>query len=58
MTSTIRLLGALPLIALLTACVGTANNTVNTQGELESALDTSIDGDGTVPGPGGTAVQP
>jgi hypothetical protein len=55
MTNTLKILTALPLIALLSACMA-GGNTVSSEGELEATLDEDIDGDGTIPGPGGAEL--
>lgn len=49
MTVPLKLLTALPLVALMSACVAGGNNTVDSQSDLEASLDSDIDGDGTVP---------
>ncbi|MFO6464792.1 hypothetical protein [uncultured Jannaschia sp.] len=49
MTTSLKLLTALPLIALLSACVG-ANDRVDTLSEIEANNDTDIVGDGMVIG--------
>ena len=57
MTLTTKLLTALPLALLLGGCVTNGTNEpVDSVGDLESTVDSDIDGDGTVPGPGGTPV--
>ncbi|UWQ21672.1 hypothetical protein [Jannaschia sp. W003] len=46
MTRTWKLLVALPVVALLAGCMGTAGSTDTS---LEATLDQDIDGDGTIP---------
>ncbi|WP_299816442.1 hypothetical protein [uncultured Jannaschia sp.] len=48
MTTPLKLLIALPFVALMAGCVG-ANDPVNTVSEIEATTDSDIDGDGTVP---------
>ena len=48
MTTPLKLLTALPIVALMAGCVG-ANDPVNTTSEIEATLDSDIDGDGTIP---------
>ncbi|MDB2407123.1 hypothetical protein N9W17_01145 [Jannaschia sp.] len=48
MTAPLKLLTALPLIALTAGCVAGGNDVVNTPAEIEATTDTDIDGDGTV----------
>jgi hypothetical protein len=48
MTGTLKALSALPLIALLAACVG-GGAQVETQSEIEATLDEDIDNDGSIP---------
>lgn len=57
MTTLAKSLTALSLVAALAACNGAGNNRVDTIGEVEATTDTAITGS-TVPGPGGTQVQP
>jgi len=49
MTPQIKLLTALPLIALTAGCVGGGDDVVDTQSEIEATTDTDIDSDGTIP---------
>ncbi|WGH80070.1 hypothetical protein [Jannaschia ovalis] len=55
MSTTLKTLTALPLIALLAACQ--AGGGVETEAGLEATLDQDIDGDGTIPGPTGAELQ-
>jgi hypothetical protein len=49
MTTPLKIIVALPLIALLAGCVSGADGGINSQSELEDTLDQDIDGDGTIP---------
>ena len=57
MTTTLKMLTALSLTAVIAGCQAAGNNRVDTVGEIEATTDTAISGE-TVPGPGGTQVQP
>ena len=48
MTTPLKLLTALPIVALMAGCVG-ANDPVDTVSEIEATTDSDIDGDGSVP---------
>jgi hypothetical protein len=48
MDRTLKLMTALPLVALLAACVG-GGGQVDTASEIEATLDQDIDNDGTIP---------
>ncbi len=48
MTTPLKLLTALPIVALMAGCVP-ANDPVNTTSEIEATTDSDIDGDGTIP---------
>jgi hypothetical protein len=48
MTPALKLLTALPLVALLSACVG-GGAQVETPDEIEGTLDQDIDNDGSIP---------
>ncbi|WP_167766911.1 hypothetical protein [Jannaschia formosa] len=49
MTAPLKLLTALPLIALTAGCVAGGNDVVNTPSEIEATTDQDIDSDGTIP---------
>ncbi len=57
MTISIKLLTAVSLAAFVAACQAGGNDRVDTIGEIEATTDSTIQGQ-TVPGPGGTQVQP
>ncbi len=57
MTTTLKMLTALSLTVLIAGCQAGGNNRVDTLGEIEATTDTAIQGQ-TVPGPGGSQVQP
>ena len=44
----LKLLTALPLMALTTACVQGGNDVVDTQAEIEATTDQDVDGDGSI----------
>ncbi|CUH38862.1 hypothetical protein JSE7799_01580 [Jannaschia seosinensis] len=48
MKTSSKLLIALPLMTLLTACNAAGNDPVDTRNEIEATLDRDIDGDGMV----------
>ncbi len=48
MTLPLKLLTALPLVALAAACVPGGNDVVDTPAEVEATVDQDIDGDGTI----------
>ncbi|MCK0168138.1 hypothetical protein MWU52_11290 [Jannaschia sp. S6380] len=49
MSLPLKMLTALPLIALTAGCVAGGNDRVDTLSEIEATTDDDIDGDGTVP---------
>jgi hypothetical protein len=56
MTLPLKLLTALPLVALMAGCVASGDNRVDSVEDIEQVIDDDIDGDGSVPSPTGAEI--